>query len=238
MSLHGGISRNCDYMIPEWITNAAREYNNHSFQNRDSYAAVLLMPIKNLVTILDWTFQSLPDEILVGMDPDPEILNPTKVEKKYLGDEHNIDMFAGQGYLLGEPHLVNRGNSYEVHHVPEEWVDGIFAKERGSRGGRFTHWLHTHPNAPAIPSEADADASQWTEGTDMILGVRFTPEGHLPWFENVDGVRRQLTEHDDLTTLGRARTGHLIHSLEIICFHRSGLGINLVLTDDMGNPIE
>lgn len=225
-------------VIPQWLHDAASDYNAHSRENRDAYAAVLLMPIQNLATILDWTFQSLPDEILVGMDVDHELANPREVEEAFSGADQNFGLFAGQGYLLGEPHLVNRGNSFEVHHVPEEWMDGLFSVDRGSRGGRFTHWLHTHPNAPAIPSGADADAAQWTEGTDMILGVRFTPEGYLPWFDDVDGVRRPLTDLDDSTALGRARTGHLIHGLDLICFHRTGLGVNLVITDARGNAID
>ena len=225
-------------MIPIWLHEAASRYNSQSLANRDSYAAVLLMPIQNLATILDWTFQSLPDEILVGMDPNQNISNPKDVEEAYSGAEQNNGLFAGQGYLLGEPHLVNRGDSFEVHHVPEEWMDGLFSADRGSRGSRFTHWLHTHPNAPAIPSGADADAAQWTEGTDMILGIRFSPEGYLPWFDEVDGVRRPLRDLDDSEALGRAKTGHLIHGLDLICFHRTGLGVNLVITDENGQPIE
>ena len=225
-------------MIPIWLQEAASQYNSQSLANRDSYAAVLLMPIQNLVTILDWTFQSLPDEILVGMDPDNKRANPKEVVEAYSGADQEAGLFAGQGYLLGKPHLVNRGNSFEVHHVPEEWMDGLFSTDRGSRGSRFTHWLHTHPNAPAIPSGADADAAQWTEGTDMILGIRFSPEGHLPWFDDVDGVRRPLSDLEDSGALGRARTGHLIHGLDLICFHRTGLGVNLVITDARGNAIE
>ena len=225
-------------MIPIWLHQAASQYNSQSLANRDSYAAVLLMPIQNLATILDWTFQSLPDEILVGMDPDNKRANPKEVVEAYSGADQEAGLFAGQGYLLGKPHLVNRGDSYEVHHVPEEWMDGLFSRDRGSRGSRFTHWLHTHPNAPAIPSGADADAAQWTEGTDMILGIRFSPEGHLPWFDDVDGVRRPLSDLEDSGALGRARTGHLIHGLDLICFHRTGLGVNLVITDARGNAIE
>ena len=225
-------------MIPIWLHEAASQYNSQSLANRDSYAAVLLMPIQNLATILDWAFQSLPDEILVGMDPDNNRANPKEVVETYSGADQENGLFAGQGYLLGEPHLVNRGDSYEVHHVPEEWMDGLFSRDRGSRGSRFTHWLHTHPNAPAIPSGADADAAQWTEGTDMILGIRFSPEGHLPWFDDVDGVRRPLSDLEDSGALGRARTGHLIHGLDLICFHRTGLGVNLVITDARGNAIE
>ena len=47
-------------MIPIWLHEAAGRYNSQSLANRDAYAAVLLMPIQNLVTILDWTFQSYP----------------------------------------------------------------------------------------------------------------------------------------------------------------------------------
>ena len=225
-------------MIPIWLHEAASHYNSQSLANRDAYAAVLLMPIQNLATILDWTFQSLPDEILVGMDPDHQVENPKEVVEAYAGADQENGLFAGQGYLLGEPHLVNRGDSFEVHHVPEEWMDGLFSTDRGSRGSRFTHWLHTHPNAPAIPSGADADAAQWTEGTDMILGIRFSPEGYLPWFDDVDGVRRPLRDLDGSGALGRAKTGHLIHGLDLICFHRTGLGVNLVITDARGYAIE
>ncbi len=225
-------------MIPIWLHEAASRYNSQSLANRDAYAAVLLMPIQNLATILDWTFQSLPDEILVGMDPDHLLENPKQVVEAYAGADQENGLFAGQGYLLGEPHLVNRGDSFEVHHVPEEWMDGLFSTDRGSRGSRFTHWLHTHPNAPAIPSGADADAAQWTEGTDMILGIRFSPEGYLSWFDDVDGVRRPLRDLDDSGALGRAKTGHLIHGLDLICFHRTGLGVNLVITDAKGYAIE
>ena len=225
-------------MIPIWLHEAASRYNSQSLANRDAYAAVLLMPIQNLATILDWTFQSLPDEILVGMEPDHHLENPKEVVERYAGADQENGLFAGQGYLLGEPHLVNRGDSFEVHHVPEEWMDGLFSTDRGSRGSRFTHWLHTHPNAPAIPSGADADAAQWTEGADMILGIRFSPEGYLPWFDDVDGVRRPLRDLDDSGALGRAKTGHLIHGLDLICFHRTGLGVNLVITDAGGYAIE
>lgn len=121
---------------------------------------------------------------------------------------------------------------------------GSFPEDRGVRGGRFTHWIHTHPNAVAIPSGADAEAAQWTEGCDMILGVRYSPEGVLPWFDDVEGARRRLTPEEvveqgdsDSPYLGRSVTGHRIHGLEIIAFHRTGLGVNLILTDREGRPI-
>ena len=232
------------YMVDEWLVKSAQKYNKQSLENKDGYPAFILMPITTLEKIINWTFQSLPDEILVGMDPNPEIKNPKKIEDLYRGVNFQNKLFAGQGYILGEPHLVNRGDAFSVHHVPEEWNDGIFGEERGVRGGRFTTWLHTHPNAPAIPSMADADAAQWTEGCDMILGVRFSPEGIFPWFDDIEGTRRKLTPQeidqkiDDLKPhIGTAITGHRIHELELISFHKRGFGINIIFTDDEGNHI-
>ena len=231
-------------MVDEWLVKSAQKYNKQSLDDKDSYPAIILMPITTLEKIINWTFRSLPDEILIGIDPNPEMKNPKNVEEIYRGINFQNNLFAGQGYILGEPHLVNRGDSFSVHHVPEEWNDGLFVEERGVRGSRFTTWLHTHPNAPAIPSMADADAAQWTEGCDMILGVRFSPEGILPWFDDVEGTRRKLSPKeidrriDDLKPyIGTAITGHRIHDLELISFHKRGFGINIVLTDDNGNSI-
>ena len=232
------------YMVDEWLVKSAHKYNKQSLENKDGYPAFILMPITTLEKIINWTFESLPDEILVGIDPNPEIKNSKEIEDLYRGVNFQNKLFAGQGYILGEPHLVNRGDAFSVHHVPEEWNDGIFGEERGVRGGRFTTWLHTHPNAPAIPSMADADAAQWTEGCDMILGVRFSPEGIFPWFDDIEGTRRKLTpqeiyqKKDDLKPyIGTAITGHRIHELELISFHKRGFGINIILTDDEGNHI-
>ncbi len=235
-------------MAQDWLLGAAASYNRHSLESRDDYAAILLMPIKTLSDIIEWTFRSLPDEILVGIDPDVDLPHPEGVDTRFSGIDFQARLFAGQGFVLGNPHLVNRGDSFSVHHVPEEWIDGLFAKDRGSRGGRFTHWIHSHPNAVAVPSGADAEAAQWTEGCDMILGVRFSPEGLLPWFDEVGGTRRRLSQEDsvysgdillnDLPVIGRAATGHRIHGLEIIAFHRTGLGINLIITNSNGVPIE
>tara|TARA_B100000965_G_scaffold90471_1_gene73615 strand:- start:59930 stop:60637 length:708 start_codon:yes stop_codon:yes gene_type:complete len=235
-------------MADDWLERSAASYNKHSLESKDDYAAILLMPVGTLSEIIEWTFRSLPDEILVGIDPDVSRPHPDGVNRRFTGSDFQSGLFAGQGYVLGTPHLVNRGDSFSVHHVPEEWIDGIFTEDRGSRGGRFTHWIHSHPNAVAVPSEADADAAQWTEGCDMILGVRFSPEGLLPWFDEIGGTRRRLSPgsdsvksdkaNDSLPVIGRAVTGHMIHGLEVIAFHRTGLGINLIITDSEGVPIE
>ena len=248
-------------MVEPWLIDAAVAYNRQSFDQKDGYVGLILLPIEHLQTVLNWSFQSLPDEILVGFDPNQNLPHNQEIHEFFIGSDHREELHQGEGLVLGEPHLVNRGDSFSVHHIPEEWVDDIFSQERGGRGSRFTHWLHTHPNAVAVPSSADADAAQWTSGVDMILGIQFSPSGPLPWFDEVDGVRRPLQPEeaiqkaDDVESsgrrgwarvrrskeekniIGRASTGHRIHRLELISFHRTGVGINVVLVDREGIPI-
>tara|TARA_B100001113_G_scaffold336169_1_gene316287 strand:+ start:133 stop:867 length:735 start_codon:yes stop_codon:yes gene_type:complete len=236
-------------MVEPWLLDSVAEYNQSSLNNRDGYSAFVLLPIRHLENILKWAFEALPDEILIGFDPEQSKPISQEMNDLLCGSEHQPELFAGQVFLIGEPHLVNRGDSFSVHHVPEEWVDDLFSNDRGSRGARFTHWMHTHPNCVAIPSAADADAAQYTQGVDMILGIEFSPEGPLPWFEDAEGFRRPLkTEIEEKKgwgswrsrnrkpVLGRAPTGHFIHGLELIAFHRTGVGINVFLVDDDGNP--
>ena len=233
-------------MVASWLVEAAASYNGASLEKRDSYSAFVMLPVRHLETILNWAFEALPDEILIGFDPLQSMPIEAEIIETCKGMDHRDDLFAGQAFVIGEPHLVNRGDSFSVHHVPEEWVDELFAVDRGSRGARFTHWMHTHPNCVAIPSAADADAAQHTQGVDMILGIEFSPEGPFPWFEDAEGVRRPLKPKDAepkrgwgswrsrqrKTVLGRASTGHSIHGLELIAFHRTGVGINVLFVDD------
>ncbi len=234
-------------MVASWLIEAATSYNRASLENRDSYSAFVLLPICHLETILNWAFKSLPDEILIGFDPLNTMPIDTDVVQTCRGAEHDEDLFAGQGFVIGAPHLVNRGDSFSVHHVPEEWMDDLFANDRGSRGARFTHWMHTHPNCVAIPSEADADASQHTDGVDMIVGIEFSnPDGTSFWFDDAEGVRRSLKppkrswrrfgRRVQRPILGRSSMGHRIHGLELIAYHRTGVGVNVLLVDDDGMP--
>ena len=189
--------------------------------------------------IVWWALQALPDEILVGIDVDANSALRQSGRTVLCQRTPLQSLFQGQGIRISEAHIVNRGNSYSVHHLPEDWTDDMFSTTRGSRAGRFTHWLHTHPNAPAIPSHADADAAQETPGVDMILGLRFSPEGPLPWFDDVEGVRRRVGaeakpkptkskrrsffSRQNLTVLGVAPSGHKIHEIQLIAFHKSGV---------------
>jgi len=239
-------------MVEEWLEEIMTSYNHDSFEARDSYAAQVYMPGKLFQDLVWWALQALPDEILVGMDINSEAPHNQEVELKFRGSEHTEGLFQGQGFIIGEAHIVNRGDSYSVHHLPEDWTDDMFSTSRGSRAGRFTHWLHTHPNAPAIPSHADADAAQETSGVDMILGLRFSPEGPLPWFDDVEGVRRRVGSkaepvkrkrkrrsffaRQELKTLGVAPSGHKIHEIQLIAFRKNGLGINVIMVDQNGYP--
>ena len=56
--------------MSDWLIDASREYNLQSLEQRDSYAGVVFIPVETLSQVLDWSFQSLPDEILVGLDID------------------------------------------------------------------------------------------------------------------------------------------------------------------------
>lgn len=239
-------------MVEPWLEELMVVYNRDSFEKRSSYTAQVHIPGRVFEQLVWWALQALPDEILVGIDVDSDSPHIAEVERAFMGADFESNLFQGQGFIIGEAHIVNRGDSYSVHHLPEDWTDDMFSTSRGSRAGRFTHWLHTHPNAPAIPSHADADASQETSGVDMILGLRFSPEGPLPWFDDVDGVRRRVGKEavpdqkqtrkrsffarKNLPVLGVAPSGHKIHEIQLIAFRKSGLGINVLLVDEDGYP--
>ena len=222
--------------MSDWLLGAAEAYNLASYEQRERYSTHLLIPIETMRTVIQWSMEAIPDEVLIGCDPDPERPNPEIVEEAF-GPSQST--FSGYGYLLGTPHIVNVGASYSVHHVPEEWTDGVFSEERGARGSRFASFLHSHPNAYAHPSEADAEAADWTEGVEMILGVRFSPAPlGLEWYDQEDGHRRDLgPEHEgDLPVLARV-AGRKVHGFELIGYLRNGEGVNLLITDEIGIPI-
>ena len=117
-------------------------YNLQSLNQRDSYAGVisfqsksyhrLLIGPSNLSQMRYWLVWTLTHR------------NPwTGAWYQSTRDRCSNRIYSRGGVFVSKPHLVNRGDSYEVHHVPEEWVDGIFSEDRGPRGSRFTHWLHT-----------------------------------------------------------------------------------------------
>ena len=135
--------------MSDWLLGAAEAYNLDSYEQRERYSTHLLIPIETMRTVIRWSMESIPDEVLIGFDPDPERPNPEIVEEVF-GPSQST--FSGYGYLLGTPHIVNVGDSYSVHHVPEEWTDGVFSEERGARGSRFSSFLHSHPTPTPGPA--------------------------------------------------------------------------------------
>ena len=222
--------------MSDWLLGAVGAYNLDSYEQRERYSTHLLIPIETMRTVIRWSMESIPDEVLIGFDPDPERPNPEMVEDVF-GPAQTT--FSGYGYLLGTPHIVNVGDSYSVHHVPEEWTDGVFSEERGARGSRFASFLHSHPNAYAHPSEADAEAADWTEGVEMILGVRFSPAPlGLEWYDEEESHRRDLNpEHvGEMPVLARV-AGRKVHGFELIGYLRNGEGVNILITEGDGVPI-
>ena len=220
----------------DWLVEASSSYNRDSYDQREMYATHLLMPIETLRTVIQWSMETIPDEVLIGFDPDPDRPNPEHVESVF-GPARST--FSGYGFLLGEPRIVNVGDSFSVHAVPEEWTDNVFSEERGARGSRFSSFLHSHPNAYARPSQSDAEAAEWTEGVEMILGVRFSPAPlGLEWFDDDDSHRRGLGSdtEGELTTLAKV-AGRSIHAFELIGYLRNGEGVNLLITDKEGDPL-
>tara|TARA_B100000686_G_C16704889_1_gene925662 strand:- start:131 stop:820 length:690 start_codon:yes stop_codon:yes gene_type:complete len=220
----------------DWLLDAAGAYNRDSYEQRDRYSTHLLIPVETLRTVIEWSMKSIPDEVLIGFDPDPDRPNPEHVDDAFGPSQSS---FSGHGFLLGAPHIVNVGDSFSVHHVPEEWTDGVFSEERGARGSRFSSFLHSHPNAYAHPSQSDAEAAQWTEGVEMILGVRFSPAPlGLEWFDEEESHRRDLNPDSGggLPVLSQV-AGRKIHAFELIGYMRNGEGVNLLVTTEDGEPI-
>ena len=100
-------------MLDEWFVESMREYNSESLLHRESYAALIQMPGKLFSKLLHWTFQALPDEILIGIDIDSNKPHLDEVNLLFSGSEHVDNLFAGQGYVIGEAEIVNRGDSIQ-----------------------------------------------------------------------------------------------------------------------------
>ena len=62
------------------------------------------MPVDTLSEIIEWTFRSLPDEILVGIDPDVSRPHPDEVNRRFTGSGRRV-YSQGKGMFLGHPIL-------------------------------------------------------------------------------------------------------------------------------------
>ena len=217
----------------EWLRRAAIPYNIDSFEQRDRYGCHICIPIDSLIRVVGWSMEYFPEEVLIGFDP-TTTRNPDIVEETF-GPPSSV--FSGAGYVLGEPHLLNVGDEFSVEHISEDWLDGALSANRGSRGSRFSTYLHSHPNAFAGPSQSDASASDFTEGVEIILGVEVeNPPLGLEWYEQEGTHRRRLGAKTEGEILARL-AGRKIIGLELIGFQRGGLGVNILITDEEGFPL-
>ena len=91
-------------MTGDWLEEAVAKYNHDSFEQRERYSTHLLIPVEVLRTVIRWSMESIPDEVLIGFDPDHGKPNPGAVEEAFGPSKSS---FAGYGFLLGDPHIVN-----------------------------------------------------------------------------------------------------------------------------------
>ena len=107
--------------MSDWLLEAAASYNQDSYEQRERYSTHLLIPIETMSTVIRWSMESIPDEVLIGFDPDPERANPNDVEMVF-GPSQTT--FSGCGFLLVTHQIVNIGASSSVLHLPPESTDG------------------------------------------------------------------------------------------------------------------
>ena len=130
-------------MVDEWLVDLMRGYNHASLESKDDYAAVVFLDGALLSRLILDGLKALPDEILVGLDYNGEKEIHESFLQEFSGIEYSDNLFAGQKYIIDEGLIVNRGDSYSVHHLPEDWTDDMFSATRGSRRSRFTTFAHS-----------------------------------------------------------------------------------------------
>ena len=113
-------------MVEQWLEELMVSYNLDSFESKNSYTAQVHLRGELFEKLIWWALKSLPDEILVGMDIDANSPHNQEVEELFLSEQNVNGLFQSQGFCINEAHIVNRGNSFSVHHLPEDWTDDIF----------------------------------------------------------------------------------------------------------------
>ena len=85
-------------MVEPWLEEAAATYNRSSEEKRDGYMALVLLPTSHLEKILQWAFEALPDEILIGFDPNHEAPISTHIIDTYGIVPTSDDNFFENGF--------------------------------------------------------------------------------------------------------------------------------------------
>ena len=75
-------------MVDGWLAQAMSAYNADSLANKEGYRGLVMMPGQTLEQILHWTLESLPDEILIGLDADNDRHHHQEVDDLFEGEDH------------------------------------------------------------------------------------------------------------------------------------------------------
>ena len=81
--------------MSDWLLGAAEAYNLDSYAQRERYSAHQLIPIETMRTVIRWSMESIPDEVLIGFDPDTDRANPDQVEEVF-GPVQTIIPYSGE----------------------------------------------------------------------------------------------------------------------------------------------
>ena len=74
-------------MVEAWLLELMTSYNEESYHGREAYTAQVHLPGKVFESLVWWALQSLPDEILVGLDIDAEAPHVAEVDELFRADE-------------------------------------------------------------------------------------------------------------------------------------------------------
>ena len=80
----------------------------------------------------------------------------------------------------------------------------------------------------------DVDGDQSTN--DTVLLMANGASGGVEINANTPRWRTKSSNQSGHPVIGKAPTGHSIHGLELIAFHRSGVGVNVIFVDGKGIP--
>ena len=74
-------------MVSEWLQNLMVEYNSISLEKKESYSSLIQMPGIIFEKLIKWALENLPDEILVGFDPNWDRPHLVEVDELFLSQK-------------------------------------------------------------------------------------------------------------------------------------------------------
>ena len=86
-------------MVEKWLEELMTSYNHDSMKSKNSYTAQIHLKGDLFENLIWWALQSLPDEILVGMDIDANSPHLQEVENFFRSEQHVEGLFQSQGFV-------------------------------------------------------------------------------------------------------------------------------------------